>query len=224
MDASLVSDDQMAGGNESQSGIDPMRTARAFGRVIQAMYAQSTDGSREAAQCSLLDCIETFRMSTALAPSAAAFVRQTVLLSFIIVISAYIDSVLAHPPRASSREAQMDGRIAREALLPLSHFANTIYTGGPVEGYEKVLYGLLDVLVALEGCDGVSSLFAARTGSREGAVRRGHWKGMTAAEQGAEDAWWMAALESVCRDTDGQTIESMRDVMQRYVSAMRHKA
>lgn len=183
------------------------------------MYTHPAANRRFAAQCAMLDCIETFRYYTPTADDSSTDTSQAGLWAYVIIASKWLDTFLAHPPKRGSRAAHYDARIAQESLLVLSSYASLIYAGAPVEGYERVLYGLLDVLVALQGSEGVSRLFAGRicgTGI-EGGARKGKGRETgSAAEQGAEDAWWLTVLESVCREADAATIRDMEEGMHRY--------
>ena len=222
-----------------------MRSARAFARVLYAMYASPTPSAsrREAAQCAMLDIVEGFSTaasrSTSTASNAAAIGSADravleALHAYVSILSSWLDAVLAHPPSSSaeprSRAKQMDARIATEALLALSRFALVIYApdGGAVEGYEKVLYGLLDVLVALSGVEGVSGLFklraddmpaignlAERNGQGEKEAIELGCAGVTAEEAAGADAWWMTTLESVCREADAETVRATRAILDR---------
>ena len=183
------------------------------------MYTHPAANRRFAAQCAMLDYIEAFRYYTPTSNDSSTDTSQAGLWAYIIVTSKWLDTFLAHPPKRGSRAAHYDARIAQESLLVLSSYAGSIYAGAPVEGYERVLYGLLDVPVALQGSEGVSRLFAGRTSGTgiEASARKGKGRETgSAAEQAAVDAWWLTVLESVCREADAATIRDTQGVMHRY--------
>lgn len=130
------------------------------------------------------------------ANNAAWKARKTRLFAFLTPSSAILDILLKQPnsyPSSSRSHDTPPYRIALELLWTLSRFADVIdaSTGG-LEGYDRVLNGLLDVLVAEGGAGGVKRLFDRVDVEHIGP---------------AKAAWWMVVGESVIRHVDTSTMK-----------------
>ena len=180
----------------------------------------------------MLDFVEGYYSLITTSPSLSgrAMLSHDPTSVYLTVTSAFVDIMISDQAAdrlsSVSSDLQMHAQIAIQALTTLSLFSSAIYSSGPLEGYERVLYGLLDILVALAGTDGVSRLFQGRSKAEEkrsavalqaisaGSDSDEHDTG----ESGARDAWWLSVAEIVCREMSAETIQEMREVINKSVT------
>lgn len=131
----------------------------------------------------------------------SAFARQkTALFAFLVPSSTTLSILLQNDPPSGSTDrphrTSPSADIASESLHTLSAFASILdLSQGGLEGYHRILHGMIDILVASAGPTGVKDLLTRAPAPDVASL--------------AEGAWWMTFGESVINQVDQWGFETV---------------
>ncbi|ORY34958.1 hypothetical protein BCR39DRAFT_515796 [Naematelia encephala] len=208
--------------SELLRGLDREGYAASFARAIARCFTvldQGGPSSRRHAWVGMREFCVAMRTARNRATTGADAATpewengKTALFSFLLPAQAILDILLSDDPpstRSTASSFHPSANLAIEILHTLFSFATIAdSTSGGLDGYERLLYGSLDVLVARGGQVGINGLFKRLRG--EPIVE-------------AEDAFLLHIGEQLVHSIDAPTLRYLLEVAERRVIDPIHAA